>query len=188
MSRQFRLFIPTFALALLTCASLLAGAQQVPDKPKPADPAILKAIDNDVWIPFSKAYADMKVEPYIALHSKSLIRILGDLRYVEPYDSFTKNMKVMFENLTKEKAKLSINFRFTERITGVDTASERGIYEFIITNSAGKQNKIYSRFHTFMKKEGGKWKIVMDYDNSEKGLANEASYKAAFARDDYAKY
>jgi len=169
-------FLPVFAFA------------QMPSKPVPADPSILKAIDNDVWIPFSKAYAELKVDPYLALHSKSLIRILGDLRYVEPYDSFTKNMKSMFTNLTKQKAKLSINFRFTERVTGIDTASERGIYEFIITDPAGKQNKSYSRFHNFLKKEGGKWKIVMDYDSSEKGTVTEATYKAAHARDDYAKY
>lgn len=177
----------TLATLILSLVCLAATAQ-VPTKPVPADPAILKALDNDIWIPFSKAYAEMKADPYIALHSKSLIRIIGDVRYVEPYDGFTKNMKTMFDNLTRQKAKLSISFRFTERITGADTASERGIYEFILTDAAGKQNKTYSRFHTFSRKEGGKWKIVMDYDNGEKGAVTEATYKAAFARDDYAKY
>lgn len=180
-----RLFAIT---ALLISFASLSAFAQVPSKPVPADPAILKAIDNDVWIPFSKAYAEMKAEPYLALHSKSLIRVLGDLHYVEPVDSFTKNMKGMFENLTKQKAKVSINFRFTERITGSDSASERGVYEFLITSPAGRTDKIYSRFHTFLKKEAGKWKIVMDYDSGEKGAVTEATYKAAFARDDYAKY
>lgn len=175
------------AVLILSLCSLAAMAQ-VPPKPVPADPAVLKALDNDIWIPFSKTYAELKVDPYLALHSKSLIRVLGDLRYIEAHDSFTKNMKDMFANLTKQKAKLSINFRFTERITGPDTASERGIYEFVITDTTGRQNKIYSRFHTFSKKEGGKWKIVMDYDNTEKGTVNEVAFKTAHAREDYAKY
>ena len=64
----------------------------------------------------------------------------------------------------------------------------RGFYEFTITDAAGRKTKIYSRFHTFLKKEGGKWKIVMDYDSNERGTVNEAAFKAAFARDDYAKY
>ncbi len=183
MPHRFR-----FSIALLSLLLSLGAMAQVPTKPAPANPVILKAIDNDIWVPFSKAYSDMKADPYIALHSNSLIRVMGDVRFVEPYDGFVKNMKSMFDNLGKQKAKLSIEFRFTERIANADTASERGIYEFIITDSTGKKTKIYSRFHTFLKKEGGKWKIVMDYDSSEKGAANEAAFKAAFARDDYSKY
>ena len=183
MLLRFRL-----SLAVLSLLLSLGVMAQVPTKPVPANPAILKAVDTDVWIPFSKAYSDMKADPYIALHSKSLIRIMGDVRYVEPYGDFVKNMNTMFDNLSKQKAKISIEFRFTERIVNADTASERGFYEFTITDAAGRKTKIYSRFHTFLKKEGGKWKIVMDYDSNERGTVNEAAFKAAFARDDYAKY
>lgn len=174
--------------ALLLLVPVLAFAQRPPSAPQPANPAILKAIDADVWLPYSKAYAEGKATDYIALHSKSLLRVMGDLKYVDPYDAFARNMQEMFDGLKKQNVKVSIQFRFTERIANQDTASERGIYEFVMTDAKGKVTKNYSRFHNFLKKEGGKWKIAMDYDSSEKGAVTEATYKAAFARDDYAKY
>ncbi|MBL8516552.1 MAG: nuclear transport factor 2 family protein [Betaproteobacteria bacterium] len=176
-----------FAVAVLLIP-LAAFAQRPPSTPQPANPAILKAIDADVWIPYSKAFAEGKANDYIALHSKSLLRVMGDLKFVDPYEGFTRNMAEMFDSLKKQNVKVSIQFRFTERIANQDTASERGIYEFVMTDAKGKVTRNYSRFHNFLKKEGGKWKIVMDYDNGEKGAVTEATFKAAFARDDYAKY
>ncbi|MDX2218067.1 MAG: hypothetical protein SF172_03510 [Burkholderiales bacterium] len=181
------MFIRAFAAALLLIP-VLALAQRPPSAPQPANPAILKAIDADVWVPYSKAFADGRANDYIALHSKSLLRVMGDVKYVDPYDGFARNMTEMFDSLKKQNVKVTIQFRFTERIASADTASERGIYEFVMTDAKGKVTKNYSRFHNFLKKEGGKWKIVMDYDNGEKGAVTEATYKAAFARDDYAKY
>lgn len=183
---------------LARCAALLATScmiflspmtgAQVPTKPKSADAATLKAIDNDVWIPFAKAYTELNADAYIALNSKSVVRVLGDLKFIEPHDSFVKSTREMFDGLKKNKGKLSINWRFSERIHSADTASERGIYEFILTDAAGKQRKSYSRFHVILKKEAGKWKIVTDYDSEDGGTINEAAYKAAFAREDYAKF
>lgn len=181
------MFIRAFAAALLL-VPVLAFAQRPPSAPQPANPTLLKAIDADVWVPYSKAFAEGKANDYIGLHSKSLLRVMGDLKYVDPYEGFTRNMTEMFDNLKKQNVRVSIQFRFTERIANQDTASERGVYEFVMTDAKGKVTKNYSRFHNFLRKEGGKWKIVMDYDNGEKGAVNEAAYKAAFARDDYAKY
>lgn len=187
---MFARLITGFATLTFTALLLLPGSAsaQVPNKPKSADPAVLKAIDADLWIPFAKAYSTLDADAYIALNSKSVVRILGDLKYIEPYDSFVKSTKGMFDNLKKEKAKLAINWRFTERIHSTDTAAERGIYEFILTDATGKQRKSYSRFHVILKKEAGKWKIVTDYDSEDGGTINEAAYKAAFAREDYAKF
>lgn len=173
---------------LLLLVPAIALAQRPPSAPQPTNPAILKAIDADIWVPYSKAFAEGKVNDYIALHSKSLLRVMGDLKFVDPYDGFVKNMQEMFDSLKQQNARVSIQFRFTERIANQDTASERGIYEFVMTDAKGKVTKNYSRFHNFLKKEGGKWKIVMDYDNGEKGTVTAAAYRAAFARDDYAKY
>ncbi len=177
-----------FLAAALLLIPLLAHGQRPPVSPQPANPAILKAIDADVWLPYSKAFAEGKPADYIALHSKSLLRVMGDLKYVDPYDGFARNMTEMFDTLKKQNTKVSIQFRFTERIANQDTASERGVYEFTLTDAKGKVTRNYSRFHNFLKKEGGKWKIVMDYDSGEKGTVTEATFKAAFARDDYAKF
>lgn len=182
----------TFAVSLaLACAVFFTASNvdaQVPSAPKKADAATLKAIDADLWLPFAKAYADLDADAYIALNSKSVVRILGDLKFIEPHESFVKSTRQMFDSLKKSKAKVAINWRFNERIHSADTAAERGIYEFVLTDATGKQRKSYSRFHVVLKKEAGKWRIVTDYDSEDGGTINEAAYKAAFARDDYAKF
>jgi ketosteroid isomerase-like protein len=185
--RRLARFATLLATASLLFLSQLSGAQ-VPTTPKKADAATLKAIDNDLWIPFAKSYSDLNAEAYIALNSKSVVRVLGDMKFIEPHESFVKSTRQMFDGLKKNKGKVAINWRFNERIHNADTASERGIYEFILTDAAGKQRKSYSRFHVILKKESGKWKIVTDYDSEDGGTINEAAYKAAFARDDYAKF
>lgn len=188
MHIKFHAGLAACLLALTLGSFSGLSSAQIPSAPKKADPAVLKAIDADLWLPFAKAYADLKPDAYIALNSKSVVRILGDLKFIEPYDSFVKSTQQMFASLSKGKARVAINWRFHERIHSADAASERGIYEFVITDAAGKQRKSYSRFHVLLRKEGGKWKIVSDYDSEEGGTVTEAAYKAAFARDDYSRF
>lgn len=45
-----------------------------------------------------------------------------------------------------------------------------------------------SRVPVLVRKEQGRWKIAVDYDSSEGGTIDEASFRAAHAMDDYAKY
>lgn len=176
-------------LLLVLCTTLLslAAVAQTP-APKPANPEILKAIDQDIWLPFIKAYTEGKADDYIALHSKNLIRPMGDSRRIDPYDKWAAGTRGMFKSFAERGTKVAIDFRFLERIANDDTASERGIYEFSLTNAKGETQKYYGKFHVILKKEAGRWTILMDYDSSEGRTINAEAFKAAHALTDHAKY
>lgn len=174
------------ALLLVALTPLAALAQPAP--PKPADPALLAELDRDIWQPFVKAFAERDAEGYIALHSPALVRGMGDMKRVETYASWRENTLAMFKRLAERDVRPAIRFRFLERIAGAEAASERGIYEFTATDAKGEVRRFYGKFHVIARKEEGRWKIAVDYDSSEGGTIDEASFRAAHAMDDYAKY
>lgn len=179
--------LPRLLLILCTTLLPLFAAAQMP-APKPANPETLKAIDQEVWLPFIQAYAEGKADDYIALHSKNLVRPIGDAKRIDPYDRWAANTRGMFKSFADRGTKAAIDFRFLERFANDDTASERGIFEFSVTNAKGETQKFYGKFHVILRKEDGKWKILMDYDSSEGRTINAESFMAAHARTDYAKY
>ena len=76
-----------------------------------------------------------------------------------------------------------------ERFSSEKIASERGIFELKALDSSGKELwKSYGKFHVFMRKLNGVWKIVVDYDSNEKNTIDEKAYLAAFVMDDFEKY
>jgi ketosteroid isomerase-like protein len=154
-----------------------------------ANPAFLKEINEQIWQPFSEAYANNDGPKYVGLHSKSFMRATGGKwKSIANWQDFQEKTLIDFQN-RKPSEKTTIGFRFIERINDGKTASERGIYRVIRQNEKGETTgKFYGKFHVFMRKEGDKWKIVIDYDSDEGGTINEASYNAAFAVDDFGKY
>lgn len=152
----------------------------------PTNSAFLKEINEQIWQPFSEAYATNNAQQYIGLHSKDFIRTTGgSWKSITDWQSFQKNTLRNFAN-HKPNEKNNINFRFLERISDGQKASERGIYEVIRTNEKGDTiGAFYGKFHVFMRKESERWKILIDYDSDEGNTINEASFKAAFAMDDF---
>lgn len=176
-----------FLLILCTTLLPLVATGQMP-APKPANPDTLKAIDQDVWLPFIQAFSEGNADAYIGLHSKHLIRPMGDAKRIEPYDKWSAGTRGMFKSFADRGTKVGIDFRFLERIANDDTASERGIFEFSLTNPKGETQKSYGKFHVILRKDEGKWKILMDYDSSEGRSIGAETFKAAHAMTDYAKY
>ena len=173
------------AALLLACLPFAALAQGAP---KPADPALLAELDRDIWAPFVQAFAENKPDLWVAVHSPDFVRVMGDARRVEPREAYFSGMRGMLKSFADRGVKSGIAFRFTERIAGAAAASERGIFEFSTTNAAGNTRKTYGKFHVISRKEDGRWKILVDYDSNEGGSINEASFLAAHAPSDYAKY
>lgn len=175
-------------LVLLTALFLpLVSLAQAP-APKSTSPDTLKELDRDIWLPFIKAYGEGNPDGYIALHSKSFVRPMGDVKRIDTYDEWNRGTRNMFKSFAERGIKGSIQFRFLERFANVEAASERGIYEFTSINAKGETRKAYGKFHVISRKEDGKWKILVDYDSTEGRSINEESFKAAHAQDDYAKY
>ena len=174
--------------AFLAAAALSFAAHAQQPGPRPADPELLKALDREIWQPFVRAYAEHKPEDYIALHSRQLIRVSGAQKSIDPYDLWVERTRAMFKSFADRGRRFSIAFRFTERIAGADTASERGIFEFTVIAPNAEPRRFYGKFHVLSRREEGRWKILSDYDSREGGTIDAASFAAAHAPDDYARY
>ena len=46
----------------------------------------------------------------------------------------------------------------------------------------------YGRFHTFARKEEGRWRIAVDYDSDEGGTIDDAAFAAGTEMDDVAAF
>lgn len=154
----------------------------------PTTPAFLKEINEQIWQPFSEAYVTNNAQQYIGLHSKDFIRTTGgSWKGISDWQSFQKNTLRSFAN-QKPNERNKISFRFLERITDGQKASERGIYQVIRSDEKGGIiGAFYGKFHVFMRKENNRWKILIDYDSDEGNTINESTFKAAFAIDDFGK-
>jgi ketosteroid isomerase-like protein len=156
--------------------------------PKPTDPALLRELDRDIWNPFAAAFAAGRPDDYIALHFPNFVRVLGDAKRVESRERWLKGTHGMFKSFADRGTRVSITFRFLERLANPEAASERGIFEFTMTDAQGAVRHSYGKFHVISRKDEGRWKILVDYDSSEAGSVDRASFLAAHAADDHARY
>jgi|GEM_PF-1268240 len=138
---------------------------------------------NDVWGDFMKAFANNDYTLMAEIHSKKLIRIGGG-NNIRDYKAYIDGYKETFENANAASTKNNIELRFFERISDAKTASERGIYKLTRTTN-GEEQSFYGEFHVLFKKKGGKWKIIMDYDNNNGGTVGEQEFLDAYDIDDF---
>ncbi len=138
-------------------------------------------INEQVWTPFIKAFSSGDTELFMSVHSKDLIRSGRESKEVLNWEQYYEQTKKGNENRAKRQTQLSIELRFTERIGNERQAIDVGVYKTSYTNKDGKVNSSYGRFHVVLRKENGKWKILVDTDSSEGNTINEQSFLAASA-------
>ena len=134
-----------------------------------------KAINDQVWIPFTNSFNERNTEAFMAVHSKDLIRAPRDSKVVQNFEEYKKENQ-LGESRTSKR---SIELRFTERIASETQAYEVGIYKTTSTNSKGESRSFYGKFHVVLRKESGTWKILVDSDSSEGGTIGEKDFLAA---------
>jgi ketosteroid isomerase-like protein len=142
----------------------------------------LKEIDRDIWMPFSEAYAASDADKYLALHTPDFIRANGGTYSgIQNLTEYTAEIKAGFARSKGSGKPVQIDFTFFERIAGPETASERGIYRYASVNKNGENRNYYGKFHVFLRKINGTWKIAVDYDSDEDGSIGEADFAAGMA-------
>ncbi|MCF7561676.1 nuclear transport factor 2 family protein [Sabulilitoribacter multivorans] len=145
----------------------------------------LKAINTDVWSPFTKAFETFDYILFASIHSEDLVRVSGDSKNVKGKTTYIEGYKKRWVNKNSNQ---TISFRFLERIANDISASERGIYKLTVNPNTANEQSYYGKFHVILRKENGTWKLLVDYDSSESNTINETSYNEAFAIDDFDKY
>ncbi len=132
-----------------------------------------KDINEQVWKPFIKSFNDGDNEGFKAVHSKDVLRVEQDANKVLDYDQYFP------KTAPKRTGKNNIELRFLQRIASDDQAFEVGYYKSSHTTADGKTFTGYGKFHVALRKENGKWKILVDAD--AKSDANEQTFAAAKA-------
>lgn len=127
-----------------------------------------KEINEQVWKPFIKAFNNGDDAAFSAVHSKDVTRVIQDDSKVMGYDQYFKRIPDSIKAKWKDWKK-NIELRFIQRIASNDKAFEVGYYKSTSTNIVtGEKRTGYGKFHVLLRKENGRWKILMDADAHEK--------------------
>ncbi|MBB5897807.1 GNAT family N-acetyltransferase [Kutzneria kofuensis] len=145
----------------------------------------LAELNADIWQPYRDAYAAGDTEAFLALHTPELIRAGGPGKTVQGFDEYAAASRTWRAEMDERGSRVAIEFRFTERITDGELASERGVYRLTATRADGDQKVFHGHFHTFARKIYGHWRIAVDYDNTD---ASPADFDAATDPDDFTAY
>lgn len=142
-----------------------------------------KDINDQVWIPFTKAIMTQDVEGFVKVHSKDLVRAERDSKKVLTLSEYQKRMVASWpkwkEQIAKDKLKYIFELRFTERISNGTQAFEVGYFQNEVTKPNGEIQKDYGRFQVALRKENGIWKILVDSDSSEGRSITEKDFLEA---------
>ena len=136
-----------------------------------------KEINEQVWLPFIKAFGSGDDDLFKSVHSKEVMRVMQHDGAILDYEQYFKkipdSIKVKWGSWKK-----NIELRFTQRIDSDNKAFEVGFYKTTSINSqTGELRKSFGRFHVLLRKENGVWKILMDADTGE-GASEENFTKA----------
>ena len=159
---RLKVYGKTLMLIFFIAGSLLAHSQNYQ-----------KDINEQVWKPFIKSFNDGDHEGFKAVHSKDVLRVEQDNNKVLDYNQYFPNTP------PKRTGKNNIELRFIQRIASDDQAFEVGYYKSTHTSADGKTFTGYGKFHVALRKENGKWKILVDAD--ARSDANEQTFSAAKA-------
>lgn len=135
-----------------------------------------KEVNQSIWEKFTLAYENLDTSLYSSLHSEEFIRVSGDTKTIRDKKTYMDG----YGNWWQDKnLKLTISFRFLERINNGETASERGIYKLTVNHNTEKEASYYGAFHVILRKENSLWKLLVDYDSNPNDSIGEEAYLKA---------
>jgi ketosteroid isomerase-like protein len=129
---------------------------------------------RDVWAPFAAAFAAGDTTGYLDLYRADLIRASGG--GVQGFEAFARDIAGSFAAAAAAGERYTIEFRFTERLADGDLASERGVFRITRRRAGDEVGPLYGTFHTYLRREGGRWRIAADTDAPD---GTEAAFAAA---------
>ena len=145
----------------------------------------LKLINQHIWQPFTKAFETLDYKLFESIHDSSLLRVSGDQKTIRTFKTYLDGYEQRWKNSTRKQ---TISFRFLERISNDNYASERGIYKLTLDSGTKQERSFFGKFHVLHRKINGQWKIILDYDSNEENTIDEKSYLSAHSIDALEKY
>lgn len=153
---RFLLFISAAFLGLLVSQTSCAEGEN-----------IQAAINRDVWLPYSRSYADVDGPLHRSLYHPEIIRVLSGHKAVEGGDAYLDHVLKYMAQARKNRVDMHIDFRFSKRVNSDEEAFEEGIYRYLSKGTDGVVFEAYSRFYAIHRLVDGRWRLLVDLDMGE---------------------
>lgn len=136
-------------------------------------------IEADVWIPFLAASNAFDADGFLAVQSKDMVRVSPDANEVYGLARYEREIREGFARAKTRGLTRKSEMRFLKRTSSEGLAYETGYFRSEARLASGEVRVRFSRFEMVLKKEEGKWKILIDKDSAEGGSITEEAFRAA---------
>ena len=136
-------------------------------------------IERDVWNPLFKASNLFDAEGFLSVQSRDLVRISLDLKEIYGLDRYRREITVGFKR-AKDRGIVRISeARFLDRNASGEHAYETGYFRSEVTMPNGEKRVRFSKFEFVLRKENGKWRILVDKDTADGGKITAEEFSSA---------
>lgn len=136
-------------------------------------------IEKDVWIPLFAASAAFDAEGFLDVQSRDLVRVAIDSREIYGFDRYATEIREGFRRARERGIVRQSEARFLERTASGDLAYQTGYFRSRVRLPGGEERVRYSRFEFVLRKERGRWRILVDKDTAAGGTITEADFRSA---------
>ena len=130
---------------------------------------------DEYWARVSKAVKTGDLEAYRATCHPDGVLVSGKSAKSELLSQALVRWGKEFADTKAGKMKARVEFRFSKRIRGKDTAHETGIFLYSSQRVGQEWKRDYVHFEALLVKKKGKWKILMEF---QKSLATEEEWSS----------
>ena len=130
---------------------------------------------DEYWARVSKAVKTGDLEAYRATCHPDGVLVSGKSAKSELLSQALIRWGKEFADTKAGKMKARVDFRFSKRIRGKDTAHETGIFLYSSQRVGEEWKRDYVHFEALLVKKKGEWKILMEF---QKSLATKAEWSS----------
>jgi ketosteroid isomerase-like protein len=136
---------------------------------------VFEQIDEQLWIPYIKAYNEFNTRAFMALHTPDVIRVKRESSQIMVGTAYRKN-EYRRNSISQSKDwERNLEIRFVDRLVEGAIAYEVGYYRVSLAKPGS--SPLYGMFHTTLKRIDGEWKIYIDEDEVLDGFSDCQFYK-----------
>jgi len=125
---------------------------------------IQKEINDQVWRVQLEAMHSNQAEKFMSVMSEDVMQVSYSRQAIRNKEEFFRQAVSTYQRIVDRKLRRSMDFRFLNRIAADSSAFEDGFYKYELVNEKQEKQIYYGYFQVALRKEGGIWKVLVDYD------------------------
>jgi hypothetical protein len=156
-------------IGAVLCTAAASAAQTTPLD-------VAREIDAQVWIPMMTASNSFDAEGFLAVVSPDLVRVAEDRNEIYGLDRYRAEIVPGFARARERGVRRTSSVRFLGRSQAGDLARDHGIFRSEVVLAGGGTQVRFTAFDMILRREQGRWKILVDRDSARGGTLTEADY------------